>query len=71
MHKATGLNRHRSGWTAEYEISVGASGRRAHGALHDGKTVVRERFDVKMADDGTFQVDIGTGSGVKVKFRHA
>jgi len=34
-----------------------------------GKMVQREKFTVSIRGDDSFSVDIGTGSGVKVKFR--
>ncbi len=54
-------------WTAEVEVNFDT--RRVAGSLHRSQVVLRESFNVKLADDNTFQVDIGTGSGVKVKFK--
>lgn len=41
---------------------------RVFGTLLVGSRVVRSHFEVAVQDDRTFQVDIGTGSGVKIKF---
>lgn len=58
------INRDRKGWFAEVRVQNG----RAIGRLLSGKKVVRETFDVRIDYQDCFQVDIGTGSGVKVKF---
>lgn len=58
------INRDRKGWFAEIRVQNG----RAIGRLLSGKEVVREAFNVRIDFQDCFQVDIGTGSGVKVKF---
>lgn len=70
-------NRDRQNWKAFYDVK----GRRAIGELWEpvhnpatgeflGNTVKCRDFNVRINDDGTFRVDIGTGSGVKVMFLH-
>lgn len=59
-------NRNRKGWTAVASIT---KGRVVGKMLQDGK-IVREKFSVRLGDDGKFKVDIGTGSGVCVNFQY-
>lgn len=76
------LNKWRDRWHAEFEVVKTEKGCRAVGKVFSphwpGKytpesqwpvKVTRDHFDVAVKADMTFQVDIGTGSGVKVKFR--
>lgn len=62
-------DRHRSEWSARYSVGISDTGPRAQGTLYQSGREVR-RFDVKINDKGIFAPDIGTGSGVKVRFRH-
>ena len=63
-------SRAEAGWLVTYRTEITDRGLRALGSLTCGGRTVREQFDVGISDTGNFAVDIGTGSGVKVKFRH-
>jgi hypothetical protein len=54
----------REAWTA----LVRRQGDRAIGRLYRKHDIIRKNFDVRIDTFDCFQVDIGTGSGVKVKF---
>lgn len=64
--QATPLTKDREEWHVEYD-SIG--GHRAVGSLFRAGEIVRRTFNVKI-EGSFFEVDIGTGSGVKIKFRH-
>ena len=58
------VTRGRSGWIADVQLQ----GDRAVGTLYHSGKVARAQFNVAVKN-GEFLVDIGTGSGVKIKFR--
>lgn len=58
------VSKDRKGWTASIVIMNGY----AVGTLKSGVEVVRPFFRVKLDTTDRFQVDIGTGSGVKIAF---
>jgi hypothetical protein len=59
------VTRHRETWHCEGIVS----GQRVLGTLYEGGRVVRRDFNVKLENDNTFKVDIGTDSGVKIRFK--
>lgn len=64
-YQAPSVSPHRENWIAHYDIV----GPRAVGSMFNGHELVRRTFKVKFLN-GQFAVDVGTGSGVKVKFIH-
>jgi hypothetical protein len=64
-YKAIAATRDREEWHVEYD----RVGKNVVGTLFQGQEVRRKTFIVKL-ENGYFNVDIGTGSGVKIKFKH-
>jgi hypothetical protein len=61
-----GINLHREKWAAHYDVKSG----RVIGELWDPHTNSKDHdFNVKLADDRTFKVSVGT-SGDKIVFKH-
>lgn len=58
------ISKDRERWTAEIVVRDGY----AFGTLKDWQRIARPSFKVKLDTTDRFQVDIGTGSGVKVAF---
>lgn len=65
--KLKAINKNRNHWWVEVAIHPSSSGDRATGTLYQGWNKIRT-FDVGVRN-GRFNVDIGTGSGVKVTFQ--
>ena len=63
-HQRTATNKNRQLWQARFNITED----RVSGQLLDNKALVRY-FKSILIKDGTFKVDIGTGSGVKITFK--
>lgn len=62
------IKSHQAGREDWYVTDWMVSHGRAFGKLMAGRDVIRHSFSVKV-NSGEFAVDIGTGSGVKVKFK--
>lgn len=65
-YRAVPITKDREEWHCVYDIV----GKRAVGSMYNGAELVRRVFNVK-CEAGKFRVDIGTGSGVTIEFRHA
>jgi hypothetical protein len=64
-YKAQAATADREEWHVEYD----RVGKNVVGTLFKDNEIVRKNFIVKL-ENGYFNVDIGTGSGVKIKFKH-
>lgn len=61
------LTKNREYWTVT-DLALAGGGRVTGSLWHHGH-MQRKKFVVRLNADRTFEVDIGTGSGIKIKFQ--
>lgn len=63
---ALAVTENRERWFVRYDLI----GDRVVGSMFNGSELVRKTFNVGIEFGAAFHVDVGTGSGVKIKFIH-